>query len=85
MKVFGIILLVLVVAGVAVYVDGARLPYDHSVSVTGVVAAPPKRYSSSSRTSPMARPGVLPSSPSPPSNMTTAATIGSNTSPTAST
>jgi hypothetical protein len=43
MKVFGIILLVLAVAGVAVYVDGARLPYDHSVSVTGVVAAPPEK------------------------------------------
>jgi uncharacterized protein YndB with AHSA1/START domain len=36
-------LLVLVVAGVIVYVDGARLPYDHSVSVTGVVAAPPDK------------------------------------------
>jgi uncharacterized protein YndB with AHSA1/START domain len=43
MKVFSFILLVLVVAGAAVYVDGARLPYDHSVSVTGVVAAPPEK------------------------------------------
>jgi hypothetical protein len=40
MKVFGAILLVLVLAGVIVYADGARLPYNHSVSVTGVVAAP---------------------------------------------
>ena len=43
MKVFGFILLLLVVAGVVVYVDGAHLPYDHSVSVTGVVAAPPEK------------------------------------------
>ena len=27
--------------GAAVYVDGARLPYNHSVSVTGIVPAPP--------------------------------------------
>jgi uncharacterized protein YndB with AHSA1/START domain len=40
MKIFVVILLVLVLAGVIVYVDGARLPADHSVSVTGVVAAP---------------------------------------------
>ena len=39
MKVFGAILLVLLVAGIAIYADGAHLPYDHSVSVTGVVAA----------------------------------------------
>jgi uncharacterized protein YndB with AHSA1/START domain len=43
MKVFGFILLLLVVAGVIVYVDGAHLPYDHSVSVSGVVAAPPEK------------------------------------------
>jgi uncharacterized protein YndB with AHSA1/START domain len=43
MKVFGFIVLVLVVAGVVVYVDGAHLPYDHSISVTGVVAAPPEK------------------------------------------
>jgi uncharacterized protein YndB with AHSA1/START domain len=43
MKVFGIILLIVVLAGVGVYVDGARLPYDHSVSVTGVVNAPPEK------------------------------------------
>jgi hypothetical protein len=40
MKIFGVFLLVLVLAGVVVYADGARLPVDHSVSVTGVVAAP---------------------------------------------
>ena len=39
MKVFGIILLVLVLAVAGIYVDGARLPYNHSVSVTGVVPA----------------------------------------------
>jgi hypothetical protein len=44
MKVFGLIVLILLlVAGVAVYIDGARLPLDHSVSVTGVVAAPPEK------------------------------------------
>jgi uncharacterized protein YndB with AHSA1/START domain len=43
MKVFGIILLVLVLAVAGVYVDGARLPYNHSVSVTGVVPAPPDK------------------------------------------
>lgn len=40
MKIFVGILLVLVLAGVIVYADGARLPVNHSVSVTGVVAAP---------------------------------------------
>ena len=40
MKVFGCILLLLVVAGVVVYTDGARLPYYHTVSVTGIVPAP---------------------------------------------
>jgi hypothetical protein len=40
MKVFGIIVLVLVLAVAGVYADGARLPYNHSVTVTGVVAAP---------------------------------------------
>lgn len=43
MKVFGIILLVLVLAVAGVYVDGARLPYNHTVSVTGVVPAPQDR------------------------------------------
>ena len=40
MKFFLAVLLLLVVAGVAVYADGSRMPYDHSVSVTGVVPAP---------------------------------------------
>jgi hypothetical protein len=40
MKIFGIILLVLVLAVAGVYADGARLPYSHSVTVTGVVPAP---------------------------------------------
>jgi hypothetical protein len=40
MKIFGFFLLLLVIAGVVVYADGARLPYNHSVSVTGVVNAP---------------------------------------------
>jgi len=40
MKVFGIILLVvLAIAAVGVYIDGGRMPYDHTVSVTGVVPA----------------------------------------------
>jgi Polyketide cyclase / dehydrase and lipid transport len=42
-KFFGFIVLVLLIAGVAVYVDGARLPVDHSVSVTGVVSAPQEK------------------------------------------
>jgi hypothetical protein len=40
MKIFGFILLLLVLAVGIVYADGARLPYDHSVSVEGVVPAP---------------------------------------------
>jgi hypothetical protein len=43
MKAFCIILLVLILAGVAVYADGAHLPYNHSVSVSGVVSAPPEK------------------------------------------
>ena len=44
MKVFGIILLLLLVAaGGLIYADGSRLPVNHSVSVTGVVAAPPEK------------------------------------------
>jgi uncharacterized protein YndB with AHSA1/START domain len=43
MKVFGALLLVLVVAGVLVYADGAHMPVNHTVSVTGVVAAPPAK------------------------------------------
>jgi hypothetical protein len=40
MKIFGLVLLVLVFAGVIVYAVGARLPVNHTVSVTGVVPAP---------------------------------------------
>jgi hypothetical protein len=36
---FGLVMLVLVVAGVAVYIDGATLPLNHVVSVTGEVPA----------------------------------------------
>ncbi len=43
MKIFGVLVLVLVLAGVVVYADGARLPVDHTVSVTGVIAAPPEK------------------------------------------
>lgn len=40
MKVFVAFLLILVLGGVIVYADGAHMPVNHSVSVTGVVAAP---------------------------------------------
>lgn len=40
MKVLAVLVLLLVVAGGLVYADGARMPVNHSVSVTGVVAAP---------------------------------------------
>jgi len=40
MKIFGFFLLLLAIAGVAVYADGARQPYNHAISVTGVVNAP---------------------------------------------
>ncbi|HEY4379807.1 MAG TPA: SRPBCC family protein [Acidobacteriaceae bacterium] len=43
MKVLGTLILLLALAGVGVYEDGAHLPYDHSVSVTGVVAAPQEK------------------------------------------
>ena len=43
MKIFGLIVLVLLFAGVIVYADGARLPFNHSVSVTGVVSAPQEK------------------------------------------
>ena len=43
MKIFSILVLILVIAGVAVYADGSRLPVDHTVSVTGVVNAPPEK------------------------------------------
>ena len=43
MKIFGLVLLVLVFAAVIVYAVGARLPVNHTVSVTGIVPAPPDR------------------------------------------
>ena len=43
MKIFGLIVLILVLAGVIVYANGASLPVNHSVSVSGVVPAPPDR------------------------------------------
>ncbi len=43
MKIFGILVLLLLIAGGLIYADGARLPYNHSVSVTGVVAAPQEK------------------------------------------
>ena len=43
MKIFGFILLVLLIIAILIYIDGARLPINHSVSVTGVVPAPPDK------------------------------------------
>jgi uncharacterized protein YndB with AHSA1/START domain len=43
MKIVSILVLILVIAGTAIYVDGSRLPVDHTVSVTGVVNAPPEK------------------------------------------
>jgi hypothetical protein len=41
MKIFGVLILViLLAAGVVIYVDGTHLPVNHSVSVAGVVPAP---------------------------------------------
>ena len=41
MKIFGVlVLVVLIAAGVIIYVDGTRLPVNHTVSVSGVVPAP---------------------------------------------
>ncbi|HWB31963.1 MAG TPA: SRPBCC family protein [Acidobacteriaceae bacterium] len=40
MKIFGVIVLVLLIAGGLIYADGARMPATHEVSVTGVVPAP---------------------------------------------
>jgi hypothetical protein len=40
MKFFAFVVFVFVLAGVIVYADGARLPYNHTVSVTGIVNAP---------------------------------------------
>lgn len=43
MKVLGIIVVVLLIAGGLVYADGARMPSTHSVSVMGVVQAPEEK------------------------------------------
>ena len=43
MKVLGVVVLVLLIAGGLIYADGTRLPATHTVSVTGVVAAPPAK------------------------------------------
>jgi uncharacterized protein YndB with AHSA1/START domain len=43
MKIVGFIVVVLLIAGFIVYADGARLPVNHTVSVTGVVPAPPEK------------------------------------------
>ncbi len=43
MKVLGFILLVFVLAGIIIYIVGTRLPVNHSVSVTGDIAAPPDK------------------------------------------
>jgi hypothetical protein len=43
MKIIGLVLLVLVIAGVIVYAVGASLPLNHTVTVTGVVGAPPDK------------------------------------------
>jgi ribosome-associated toxin RatA of RatAB toxin-antitoxin module len=43
MKIVGFVVVILLIAGVIVYADGARLPVNHTVSVTGVVPAPPDK------------------------------------------
>jgi len=43
MKILGVIVLLLLIAGVVVYVDGARMPSTHSTSVSGVVQAPQEK------------------------------------------
>lgn len=43
MKVLGIIVLVLLIAGGLIYADGAHLPSTHTVTVTGIVDAPPEK------------------------------------------
>jgi uncharacterized protein YndB with AHSA1/START domain len=43
MKIFALIVLILLLAGGIVYADGTHLPVNHTVSVTGVVAAPPEK------------------------------------------
>lgn len=43
MKTVGFIVVVLLIAGFIVYADGAHLPANHTISVTGVVAAPQEK------------------------------------------
>jgi len=43
MKILGVIVLLLLIAGVVVYADGARMPATHSISVSGVVQAPQEK------------------------------------------
>jgi hypothetical protein len=38
-----VVLILLIAGGAAVYADGAKLPVDHSVSVSGVVQAPQEK------------------------------------------
>jgi hypothetical protein len=38
-----VVLILLLIGGAVVYADGARQPVDHSISITGVVAAPPEK------------------------------------------
>jgi hypothetical protein len=43
MKIVAVLVVILLLAGVGAYADGTRLPVNHAVSVTGVVAAPPDK------------------------------------------
>lgn len=43
MKIVSVILILLVIAGAAVYIDGSHISASHTVSVTGVVNAPPEK------------------------------------------
>lgn len=38
-----VVLVLLILVGIGIYTDGSRLPVNHSVSVTGVVASPPAK------------------------------------------
>ena len=44
MKIVALVVLILLIAGgAAVYADGSRQPVDHTITVSGVVAAPPEK------------------------------------------
>lgn len=43
MKILALIVVLVAIAGAVVYENGAHLPQDHSVSVSGVVPAPPEQ------------------------------------------